>query len=63
MADLPAKITAIEVQLAVPNLYSANPNRFADLTRDLEAAQATLAAAEEEWLIREEQREALEKGN
>ena len=63
VADLPAKITAIEVQLAVPNLYSANPNRFADLTRDLEAAQATLAAAEEEWLIREEQREALEKGN
>jgi ATP-binding cassette subfamily F protein uup len=62
VADLPAKIKAIEVQLAAPNLYSANPSRFASLTRDLEATQATLASAEEEWLIREEQREALEKG-
>ena len=62
VADLPAKIKAIEVQLAAPNLYSANPSRFASLTRDLEATQAMLASAEEEWLIREEQREALEKG-
>lgn len=62
LADLPKKIADLETQLAAPNLYSANPNRFAALTRDLEAAQGALAAAEEEWLIREEQKEALEKG-
>lgn len=62
LADLPKKIADIETQLAAPNLYGANPNRFAALTRDLEAAQSALAAAEEEWLIREEQKEALEKG-
>jgi len=62
LADLPKKIADLEVQLAAPNLYTAKPDRFAALTRDLEAAQSALAAAEEEWLIREEQKEALEKG-
>ena len=62
LADLPVKIADLEVKLAEPNLYGANPDRFAALTRDLETARAALAAAEEEWLIREEQKEALEKG-
>ncbi len=59
---LPVRIAGLEDQLAAPNLYSAKPDRFAALTRDLEAAQAELAAAEEEWLVREEQKETLEKG-
>ena len=36
--------------LADPDLYARQPKRFAEATQALEAAQAALHAAEEQWL-------------
>ena len=62
IADLPAKIAALETGLADPNLYARDPAGFERLNRALEAARTQLGAAEEEWLTLEERREALENG-
>jgi ATP-binding cassette subfamily F protein uup len=62
MRDLPGKVALIEAQLADPALYSRDPTAFDRFSRALEAAQAQLADAEEEWLELEGRREALEAG-
>ena len=41
------------------NFYSRDPAGFASTMKALDAAQAKLAAAEEEWLELEAKREAL----
>jgi ABC transport system ATP-binding/permease protein len=62
IAGAPAKIAALEASLADPVLYSRDPAAFQSLSRDLETVRAQLIAAEEEWLVLEERREALEGG-
>jgi ATP-binding cassette subfamily F protein uup len=62
IAGTPAKLAKIEARLADPGFYGRDPTAFQQLSRDLDAARAELAAAEEEWLSLEEQREALEAG-
>ena len=60
MAALQARIDALELELADPNLYRKNAARFAAATAELTQVQAKLAAAEERWLELEAIREALE---
>jgi ABC transport system ATP-binding/permease protein len=60
VADLPAKIAALEAGLADPGLYARDPAGFERLGRALAEARARLADAEEEWLELESRREALE---
>ncbi len=60
--DLPGKIATLEKALHDPELYARDPSGFDRFTRALQAAQAQLSAAEEEWLALEERREALEAG-
>jgi ATP-binding cassette subfamily F protein uup len=61
-AELPQKIAALEAGLADPGLYGRDPAGFDRLTRALELARGQLGAAEEEWLVLEELREATENG-
>jgi ATP-binding cassette subfamily F protein uup len=60
--ELPGKIATLETALADPQLYARDPAGFERLSRALEAARTQLGAAEEEWLMLEEQRETLEGG-
>jgi ATP-binding cassette subfamily F protein uup len=60
VAELPGKIAALEKALADPGLYARDAAGFERFSRALEAAQAQLAAAEEDWLELEARREALE---
>ena len=60
IAGLEAAVVRLNAVLADPDLYARQPVRFAETTRALEAAQAELGAAEEQWLELEMQREALE---
>ena len=60
MEALQTRISALESELADPNLYRRNAARFAAATAELTQAQAKLAAAEERWLELEALREALE---
>jgi ATP-binding cassette subfamily F protein uup len=60
--SLPAAIAEMEVGLADPGLYARDPARFQTLNKALEDARDRLAAAEEEWLVLETRREALEIG-
>ncbi|RAK58774.1 ABC transporter ATP-binding protein [Phenylobacterium hankyongense] len=62
VADLPAKIAALEAELGDPGLYARDRTAFDRISRTLDAARAQLSAAEEEWLALEERREALETG-
>jgi ATP-binding cassette subfamily F protein uup len=58
--QMQAEISKHTAILADPGLYARDPTRFAATAAALEAAQATLAAAEERWLELEMQREELE---
>ncbi len=60
IAAMPAKMATVEAALADPNLYARDPAGFDRFSRALDAARAQLAAAEEEWLMLEERREALQ---
>ncbi len=60
MAELETQIARLNAVLADPDLYSKQPARFAEATKALEAAQAKLAEAEEQWLTLEMLREELE---
>jgi ATP-binding cassette subfamily F protein uup len=62
VAGLPAKIAKLEADLADPGLYSRDRAAFDRISKTLDAARAELAASEEEWLLLEERREALETG-
>lgn len=59
MAALQAEIAELETTLADPGLFRREPDGFATATARLEAAQETLATAEEEWLELELLREQL----
>jgi len=62
VADMPAKIAALEAALADPNLYGRDPAGFERYSRALETARTQLVAAEDEWLALESRREAIESG-
>jgi ABC transport system ATP-binding/permease protein len=59
MADLEQEMARLNRVLADPDLYTRQPAKFVAATKALEAAQAGLAKAEEQWLALEMQREAL----
>ena len=69
LETLPGRIEGLEAEvgrlgsvLADPDLYARAPERFAEATAALEAAQAGLVAAEEQWLALEMLREEVEGG-
>ena len=66
LAELPARIAALnkdiaarESALADPDLYAKNPARFAALTTELDGLRETLEAAELRWLELAEMEEQL----
>ena len=66
LADLPARMAAIQRDIAVretamadPDLYAKNPARFAALTAELDALRGSLEAAELRWLELAEMEEKL----
>jgi ATP-binding cassette subfamily F protein uup len=63
MAELEREIARLNKELTDPTLYARDPAGFGAATRALTAAQAALAASEEEWLTLEMQREAIEAGD
>ena len=56
-----AEILEAERQLSDPDLFADNPERFALLTRSLDALQAEKERSEERWLEVAEMAEALER--
>jgi ATP-binding cassette subfamily F protein uup len=60
IAELEAEIARLGAVLADADLYVRRPATFMEATKALEAAQASLAAAEEQWLALEMLREELE---
>ena len=67
LETLPARITALQTEvadlngrLADPTLYTRDFARFNAMTKALDTAQNALAAAEEQWLTLEMLREEIE---
>jgi len=60
IADLEAQATALQAELAAPDLYTKAPETFRSKTQQLANVQDSLAAAEEQWLELEMKREDLE---
>jgi ATP-binding cassette subfamily F protein uup len=60
MEKLAAEIAALKALLGDGALFNRSPGEFAEAARKLAAAEAALAATEEEWLALEMKREALE---
>jgi ATP-binding cassette subfamily F protein uup len=60
MAGLESDIARLNAILSDSGLYTRQPAKFAEATTALQAAQAALAAAEEQWLALEMLREELE---
>src|SRR6267154_2091633 len=67
LETLPARIAALQTQiaglnavLADPDLYARDPGRFGARTQALAIARDELAAAEEEWLTLEIRREEID---
>jgi ATP-binding cassette subfamily F protein uup len=60
MAEYEKEMLKLNRVLSDPDLYRRQPAKFAEATKALDAAQAALAKAEEQWLALEMQREALE---
>jgi ATP-binding cassette subfamily F protein uup len=60
IAGLEADIVRLNAMLSDSGLYTRQPAKFAEATTALQAAQAALAAAEEQWLALEMLREELE---
>jgi ATP-binding cassette subfamily F protein uup len=60
IARLEADIARLNAILSDSGLYTRQPAKFAEATTALQAAQAALAAAEEQWLALEMLREELE---
>ena len=68
--QLPARIDELEAAIAKgetilsdPDLYTSDPQKFANITQGIENAQVEKDAAEERWLTLAEQVEVLEAGN
>ena len=53
------EIADVEAMLSDPQLYSQNPARFAELTKQMDKLRAERDAAEERWLELAEMVEAL----
>ncbi len=69
LETLPARLEALEREiarlsqaLADPNLYARDPDRFETLTKTLSERQSEREASEERWLELEMKREELEAG-
>ena len=67
LETLPARIAALQedvarltAALADPDLYARDPVRFASTSQALAAAQEAMAAAEDQWLTLEMLREEIE---
>ncbi len=60
MDKLHTDIATLGATAADPTLYARDPKAFADVTRKLTAAQAELAAAEDQWLALEMLKDELE---
>lgn len=60
IAELEARVAVLTTELADPDLYSRNADRFAASTRALQTAQSELADAEDRWLTLEMLREEME---
>jgi ATP-binding cassette subfamily F protein uup len=60
IAGLQQEVMRLNTVLADPDLYAKHPARFAASTKALNAAQTSLAEAEEQWLALELLREELE---
>ena len=58
--DMVTSIAALEQQLADPDLYSKNPDKFAHITGQLDQLRSDKDKAEERWLILAEEVETLE---
>lgn len=58
--DMVTSIAALEQQLADPDLYSKNPDKFAHITGQLDQLRSDKDKAEERWLLLAEEVEALE---
>ncbi|HEY0422537.1 MAG TPA: ATP-binding cassette domain-containing protein [Rhodopila sp.] len=61
MAKLETEVARLNRVLADPDLFTRQPAKFAAATKALEATQASLTEAEEQWLALEMQREDLER--
>ncbi len=62
MAELEQEIATLKATLADPHLFAKNADKFNKTAARLEAAEAELASAEEDWLTLEMRREELEGG-
>ncbi|NQU59341.1 MAG: hypothetical protein HQ513_19085 [Rhodospirillales bacterium] len=62
MAKLEREIESHHKTLADPNLYARDPQAFDNVACVLKAAEASLAAIEEEWLALELAKEEIEGG-
>jgi ATP-binding cassette subfamily F protein uup len=60
--ELEGEIARLSQELADPDLYARDPNRFETLTAEVADKQAERDRAEERWLELEMKREALEAG-
>ena len=60
IAALQGEVARLNAALADADLYRRNPAQFNELTKALAVAQDSVAAAEEQWLALEMQREELE---
>lgn len=60
---LGTKISSLELLMADPELFSKNPDKFANTLKELEAAQKALSEKEEQWLELEMLREEIETGD
>ncbi|MEM1306818.1 MAG: ATP-binding cassette domain-containing protein, partial [Pseudomonadota bacterium] len=63
IAELEGSADQLDRELADPDLYMRDPNRFAAATTELAAVRSRLEEAEERWLQLEMKREALEQAS
>ena len=59
IGEIDAAIAKAEAELADASLYSRNPNRFSELTSNIDALRGEKDAAEERWLMLAEMVEGL----
>lgn len=62
MHAVSAHLTTLEQELAQPELYSAQPERAAELAREQGEWRKRLEAAEERWMLAAEELQALREG-
>jgi ABC transport system ATP-binding/permease protein len=60
IAQLEKEIAVAETKLADASLYHKNPVQFAQLSREMSQSRTRIEVAQEEWLVLEMKREALE---